>query len=227
MGLLLALDTGTAVGGVALVEEGRILVSRSFAIGRQHSRRLLAEIDEVMQLADRGPQDLDAVGVAIGPGSYTGLRIGLGAAKGICMGSGAALVTVPSLEALAARVPLAPHPVCATLDSRRGEIYAALYDTSEGRPVELEPPKPFAPDELVAQRAGKATVYTGESVQTYAEAFAKAEEALWAPAECGRADAGVVGVLAAERYGRGQRDDVATAEPEYLRLPSYLRSQGG
>jgi tRNA threonylcarbamoyladenosine biosynthesis protein TsaB len=224
--LLLALDSGTAAGGMALVEDGRVLVSRFFDLGLAHSRLLMAEVEAGFELADKGPADLDAVGVAIGPGSYTGLRIGLGAAKGICLGSGAALVTVPSLECLAARLPFAPWPVCAVADSRRGEVYAALYDVSGARPQEAGPIETLAPADLVRQRETEPTIYTGGALATYPELFVSGPNVRLAPSGCDRADPSIVGILATERLARGEVADLDAAEPWYMRLPSYLQQSG-
>ena len=149
MVLILAFDTATPVGSVALVDEERVLVGRYFDLGLQHSQRLFVEIDQAFQTAGLSIDEVDGVGVTNGPGSFTGLRLGLSAAKGLCLAAGRALIPVPTLETLAARLPYARHPVCAMLDARKGELYAALYDTSAGDPRLLEGQRAVAPTLLL------------------------------------------------------------------------------
>ena len=223
--MLLAIDTATAAGGVALEEGGRVLAARLFNVGLQHSRLLMDEVDAVLALADRRPADLDAVGVAIGPGSYTGLRIGLAAAKGICLGAGAALVTVPSLECQAARLPFCSMPVCAVAASKRGEVYAALFDTAAGAPRPLGPVEIEAPEEVVRRRRDQPTVYIGDAVDAYPEIFAG--DAVHTVPGIPPSDPARVALLAGARLERGEAADLDATEPLYLKLPDYLRRQPG
>ena len=160
--VILALDTATPVGSVALCTAERIVVSRYFDVGLQHSQRLFGEVDAALAAADMDVGEVRAVAVTIGPGSFTGLRIGLSAAKGLCLAAVKELVTVSTLEALAARLPFARLPVCPVLDARKREVYAALYNTATGVPVELAPPRAIAPAQLARERANAATIFTGD-----------------------------------------------------------------
>lgn len=220
MSAILALDTATPVGSVALCAAEGVVVSRYFDVGLQHSRRLFGEVEAALEAADMEVGEIRAVAVAIGPGSFTGLRIGLSAAKGLCLAADKDLVTVSTLEALAARLPFARLPVCPVLDARRREVYAALYDTATGVPVELAPPRAVAPAQLAQQRASAATIYTGDGAWAYRELLAGAAAAQFAPLPCARPDAGTIGWLALAKLEKGQTADLASAEPEYLRSPS-------
>ena len=217
--LILALDTATSAGSVALVDEERTIASRYFDLGLQHSQRLFIEIEEVIETAGCSPGELEAVAVSIGPGSFTGLRIGLSAAKGLCLASDSALVPVSTLEALAARLPYAQYPVCAVLDARKQEVYTALYDTSTGYPQVLSPPRPVAPAVLLEERSGEKTIYVGDAVSAYSELIAACPQALPAPSHCARPEAGTIGWLARDKLRAGLTADLETVEPEYLRKP--------
>ena len=103
--MLLALDTATPAGSVAVEESGRILSLRTFDAARGHSRRLFVEIDAALADAGRERSQIDGVAVTIGPGSFTGLRIGMSTAKGLCYGLEKPLCMVSSLAALAVRRP--------------------------------------------------------------------------------------------------------------------------
>lgn len=194
-------------------------MSHYFDIGLQHSQRLFVEIEGICREAAVDVPELEAVAVTIGPGSFTGLRIGLAAAKGLCMTSNKALVGVSTLAALAARIPYARLPVCALLDARKRQVYAGLYDTSQGMPIELAAPVAIDPAVLIQERLGQDTVYTGDGVEVYAELIDAAPGAHRAPLHCARPHAGAVGVLAWSQLDRGDLVDLATAEPEYLRAP--------
>lgn len=217
--VILALDTATPVGSVALCAAEGIVVSRYFDVGLQHSQRLFSEVEAALEAADMDVGEVRAVAVAIGPGSFTGLRIGLSAAKGLCLAAGKDIVTVSTLEALAARLPFARLPVCTVLDARKREVYAALYDTATGVPVELAPPRAIAPAQLARERANAATIFTGDGATVYRDLLAVNSATQFAPLHCARPDAGTVGWLALSKLEKGQTADLDSVEPEYLRSP--------
>ena len=217
--VILALDTATPVGSVALCTAEGIVVSRYFDVGLQHSQRLFGEIEAALEAADMDVEGVRAIAVAIGPGSFTGLRIGLSAAKGLCLAAGKDLVTVSTLEALAARLPFARLPVSAVLDARKREVYAALYDTATGVPVELTSPRAIAPAQLARERANAATIFTGDGATVYRDLLAVNSAAQFAPLHCARPDAGTIGWLALSKLEKGQTADLDSVEPEYLRSP--------
>ena len=217
--VILALDTATPVGSVALCAAAGIVVSRYFDVGLQHSQRLFGEVEAALEAADMDVGEVRAVAVAIGPGSFTGLRIGLSAAKGLCLAAGKDIVTVSTLETLAARLPFAHVPVCTVLDARKREVYAALYDTKMGVPVELAPPRAIAPAQLAEERANAPTIFTGDGATAYRELLASDPTAQFAPLPCARPDAGTIGWLALPKLENGQTADLDSVEPEYLRSP--------
>ena len=215
--MILALDTATPVGSVALYADKGQVINRYFNVGLQHSQRLFVEIEAALSVANVGMEALQAIAVSIGPGSFTGLRIALSAAKGLCLAADKVLVTVSTLETLAARLPFACLPVCAVLDARKREVYTALYDTTAGAPVELAPPRAIAPAQLAEQRAGQPTIYTGDGAEVYRDLWGS--EALLAPPSCARPDAGTIGWLALAKLKAGATTDLDSVEPEYLRPP--------
>jgi tRNA threonylcarbamoyladenosine biosynthesis protein TsaB len=217
--VILAIDTATPVGSVALVASDKVVINRYFDIGLQHSKRLFVEIDEACRAVAVEIADLDAVAVSIGPGSFTGLRIGLAAAKGLCLAAAKGLLTVSTLEAVAARLPYACHPVCALLDARKKQVYAGLYDMAKGWPRELSGPVAIAPEDLLQMRAGQPTIYTGDGADAYRDLINSSQGALWAPLHCARPEAGAIGALAWNKLRRDDWADLAAVEPQYLRAP--------
>ena len=221
--LILAIETATPAGSVALLEGQRLVASRYFDVGYQHSRRLCGEIEAVLKVADKEVGDLDGVAVSIGPGSFTGLRIGLSAAKGVCFAASLPLVTVPTLEALAAAIPYAARPVCPVLGARRGEVYTALFETTSGMPVLLEEAEVLTPEALAAKRGEDQILWVGDGVELCAEYLG--DLPLVAPPLWARPEARLVGLLAGARLDAGAVADLAAVEPEYLRDPDYVRAK--
>ena len=101
MSLILAIETGTDICSVGIAKDGELLSLRESDEGRDHARKVGVFVDELLRETDIAPDELDAVAVGKGPGSYTGLRIGVSFAKGLCYGLQKPLVAVGSLDALA------------------------------------------------------------------------------------------------------------------------------
>lgn len=217
--MILAMDTSTHVGSVAIVEKTRVVTSRYFDIGMQHSKRLFAEIEQLCKLANCTVADLTAVAVTIGPGSFTGVRIGLAAAKGLCLVDDKPLITVSTLAALAAGIPFVAHPVCALLDARKNQVYAGLYDMSGGSPVEITPARAIEPKVLVEERYEKSTFYVGNGADACATLIDEIPGSQRAPFHANSPHAAVVGALAWRDFDRGNIADLSTVEPDYLRAP--------
>ncbi len=135
--LILALDTAGASCGAALAEEERLLAEVAERAGWNHARRLLPLVDHALRAAGRRPEELAAVAVTAGPGSWTGLRVGLATAQGLGLALGVPVVPVGSLAALAWGAGPRPGPVCALLDARGGGVYAGLFAWEGWRLVSL------------------------------------------------------------------------------------------
>lgn len=156
MALILHLETASPVCSVALSRNGTLLGYRESTEDKSHATRLTGFIQELLEENGISADDLEAISLSMGPGSYTGLRIGASVAKGLAYGSGIPVIGIPTLLSLAkgfsvshsgkAAIAAAQGPVllCPMLDARRMEVYTAFYDTrlNEIKPVEaiiLEP----------------------------------------------------------------------------------------
>jgi tRNA threonylcarbamoyladenosine biosynthesis protein TsaB len=137
---VLGIETSTTSVSVALVEGGQIVLERAHNRPKQSAERLLPLIAELLTEAGWQRTSLDRLGVAVGPGSFTGLRVGIACAQGLSLGLGVPLVGVASLRAMARAVPASlPGVRCAVLDARRGEVFAAGYAAGPGAAPVLEP----------------------------------------------------------------------------------------
>jgi tRNA threonylcarbamoyladenosine biosynthesis protein TsaB len=161
--LVLALDTSTRAGSVAVVKDGRVLDLQAGDAGRPHAERVPADLVRSLERAGFGLADVDVFSVAIGPGSFTGLRIGIAAIQGCAFAAGRPVVGVSALEALALAVSGGPNPqqprrVGVWMDAQRNEIFSALYEVEGSGPDAalgtMEAPAVGAPAETSARWHG-------------------------------------------------------------------------
>jgi tRNA threonylcarbamoyladenosine biosynthesis protein TsaB len=215
-------ETSTLSGATALVEGDTVVAEYRLNVAITHSERLLPAIDHLLVTAGLRPADVDAFAVAIGPGSFTGLRIGLSTMKSLAFATGKPLCGVPTLDALAWSLPFAAYPVCPVLDARKGEVYTALYRTDGGRLEPLWEPRAVAPEALAAALARELdgpVVFLGDGVAAYAAVLRErlGEAARFAPPAQRLPSAVTVAELARARLERGETADPATLVPLYLR----------
>jgi tRNA threonylcarbamoyladenosine biosynthesis protein TsaB len=219
---LLAVETSTLTGAVALLEAGTLVAESRVNITVTHGERLMAAIDALLRAARWGLGDVGGFAVAVGPGSFTGLRIGLSTVKGLAFATGRPVAGVPTLDALAWALPFCAYPVCPVLDARKDEVYTALYRTLEGRLELLEAARTVAPATLAEElRAGTEgpLVFVGDGVAPFAEVFTGilGPRARLAPANLRLPSAVTVGELGAGALARGEAADPAALVPLYLR----------
>ena len=171
--LILAIENSGPCGSVALVSNRGCLAEYALTSSKTHSKRLLATIDQLLRETDHTIFGIDAIAVSLGPGSFTGLRIGLATVKGLCMAAEKALIGVSTLDALAMQLPHQPRQVCAVLDARKKEIFAACYKTDRpGLPRRTMAPAALSAEAL-AGRISEDTLFIGDGTQVYGEYFAE------------------------------------------------------
>jgi tRNA threonylcarbamoyladenosine biosynthesis protein TsaB len=169
--LVLALDTTTRAGSVAVVSDGTL---RSEIVGDAsltHGARLPSDLMRALESASVAVSDLDLLAVASGPGSFTGLRVGISAMQGLAMAIDRRIVAVSALDALAVAGANGRTPVACWMDAQRGEVFAALYDRSGGallvQPSSLTPERTL--DEWSRATAGQDVLFIGDGAVRYAE----------------------------------------------------------
>jgi len=219
---LLAVETSTLTGAVAALASGAVVAESRVSVAVTHGERLMAAIDGVLRAARWELADVDAFAVAQGPGSFTGLRIGLSTVKALAFATGRPVVGVPTLDALAWRLPYCAYPVCPILDAKKNEVYAGLYRTLEGQLEILEAPRAVAPTTLAEELRTAVTgpvVFVGDAVAPFAPVFLDAlgPRARLAPADLRLPSAVTVGELAGQTLLSGGPPDPATLVPLYLR----------
>ncbi len=222
MTLLLALDTSTKQAGVALYDGARGLVAEyNWSSANRHTEELMPAVAQIVGQAGLKPADLAAVGVALGPGSFTGLRVGLAAAKGLALANRLTLVGVPTLDATAYPHQSQPAPVIAVLQAGRGRVYWAPYAHGPDGWGAQQAPQLSTLVEL-ADFVTRPFVFVGELSPADQEVLAQAAgrpRVIVLPPALRWRRAGYVADLAWQRFDRGEADDPATLSPIYLQGP--------
>lgn len=146
---ILAIDTATMVSSVAVADEKKLLGELTVQTRLTHSETLLPHIQQVLKMAGVAKNQLKAVAVSLGPGSFTGLRIGLGAAKAIAYGLNIPIIGVPTTEALAWHYPVPGIVTIPFIDAQKGNVYSGIYAWQESKIVELSPVQVYTLDEAL------------------------------------------------------------------------------
>ena len=216
--IVIGINTSTPEGGVALMGDEGLIAEYSLHSKATHSERLLPSIDRLLQDTELTFRDLSGIAVAVGPGSFTGLRIGLASAKGLALSSDLPLVGIPTLPALARNLPFCAYAICPMIIARKKEVYWALYRFKGGHLMEMEE-ETVSPPEVVAKRIGEPTVFLGDGATEHSGQIREilGEKAIFAPLAVGSVRASQVAEMGRERLIRGERDDLATLVPRYIR----------
>lgn len=218
---LIALDSSGLVASVAVLEDDVLRAEYTVDYKKTHSQTLLPMLDEICRMINLDKKEVDAVAVAAGPGSFTGLRIGSATAKGIALALQIPVIEVPTLAGLAYNLFGASELICPIMDARRNQVYNGLYRFREGRMETVEDQRALAVEELSEElnERNEAVILLGDGVAVYRESLEKLLKVphLYAPASCCRQRAGSVGALGAVLYAEGK------AVPSFEHVPIYLR----
>jgi len=215
---ILGIETSTTTGSVAVVSEDGVIAQYSLNIEVTHSERLMSTVDRVLTDTGLTIDDMDGYAVAIGPGSFTGLRIGLAAVKGLALVTGKPVAAVPTLEALAWNVPYAAYPVCPMLDARKNEVYAAMYRFEGTTLVHVMAEAVLSLPHLSERISGKA-LFTGEASHLFREEIVNlfGDRALFAPVSAILPSAATVAEIGLAMIKSGKQSDLDSVTPMYIR----------
>ena len=215
---ILALDTSTRSCSVALLEGEEVIVETAVCVAKTHSAHLLAMVEQALRFAGWNPGRLEGLAVGVGPGSFTGLRIGIATAKGIAYAAGIPCVGVGSLEALAASLLPRDETLCALIDARRGELYAAVYRAQGEHLIPVLPERAIPIARLLAGLEGP-HLFIGDGALLHAADIRAAlgEGARFAPLGQHAPRAAVIGRLARGLLPQAAGDRGFTLRPRYLR----------
>ncbi|MCI8529663.1 MAG: tRNA (adenosine(37)-N6)-threonylcarbamoyltransferase complex dimerization subunit type 1 TsaB [Lachnospiraceae bacterium] len=222
---ILGLDSSGLVASVAVIEDDVLLAESTLDYKKTHSQTLLPMMDELRQRLDLDLNSLDAIAIASGPGSFTGLRIGAATAKGLGLALGKPLVEVPTLEGLAWNLWGSDRVVCPLMDARRNQVYTAAY---EFVPVEesfrlctILSQMPIDIGEMLEKlnELGRKVLFLGDGVPVYHSVIKERCKVpcAFAPAGSNRQRAASIAALGAVYFSLGRTVTAAEHKPEYLR----------
>ena len=222
--MLLAIDTSTQMIGLALYDGVRVLAELIWQTRNHHTVELSPGINDLLARCGAKPSDLGAVGVALGPGSFTSLRIGLALSKGLALALRIPLVGIPTLDVLAAAIPVQNLPLAAVLQAGRGRLALVWYQAVAGAWKAQGEPQMITAEEL-SQQLDKPTLIAGELSATERHALARRRKnaKIVSPARALRRPS-YLAELAWERWKDGQVDDVVALSPIYLHVAEPIPS---
>ncbi|MCI8902078.1 MAG: tRNA (adenosine(37)-N6)-threonylcarbamoyltransferase complex dimerization subunit type 1 TsaB [Lachnospiraceae bacterium] len=233
---ILALDSSGLVASAAVVEDDITIAEYTINHKKTHSQTLLPMLDELRRMTELDLHTLDAIAVAAGPGSFTGLRIGSATAKGLGLALDIPIIPVPTVDALAFNLYGSGGLVCPIMDARRNQVYTGLYAFHKGAGQDARydmctMEKQCAVD--IAWLAGRIneldreTVFLGDGVSVYRDQLAELLRVRYsfAPACCNRQRASCVAALGAVLYEKGIAGTAAEHVPDYLRLSQAERER--
>lgn len=219
---ILAIDSSGLVASVALVTEDTVLAEYSTNFKKTHSQTLLPMVDEVMRMTGIEGDELDAIAVTNGPGSYTGLRIGSATAKGLGLAWNKPIVPVPTVDMLAANFPGCDSLICPIMDARRGQVYSGLYHFRAEELEIVQKQSCTLLSDMIARinEMGECVIFLGDGVPVHKEKLAQEVKVpfYFAPMHRLVQNAASLGFLAVRLLKEGKSVPAMELVPEYLRL---------
>lgn len=226
--LILAFETSAKAASVALLEPPRLLGEVYQNTGLTHSQTLLVMAENLLKQCGKTAQDVTAVAVAHGPGSFTGVRIGAAAAKGFAWGRDIPCYGVSTLEAMAEGLGVWDGYVCPVMDARRAQVYNALFRAERGALTRLTPDRAISLADLGAEikNLEKPVFLVGDGAVLCYNTLSKDIPALVLPPEHRMHQRAVgVAILAARQAAAGLAPSGGELTPNYLRLSQAERER--
>lgn len=226
---ILAIDSSGLVASVAVVSDDNLLGEYTMNHKKTHSQTLLPMLDALANMIELDLNSLDAIAVAGGPGSFTGLRIGSATVKGLALALDKPIIEIPTVDALAFNLCGHRDIICPLMDARRNQTYTGLYQFSGNHMQVLKSQCAVDIGSVITEinNIGRDVVFLGDGVpvfRTYIEEHIQVAYN-FAPAHLNKQRAGSVAALAEQYYQEGKIINAAKHKPEYLRLSQAERER--
>ena len=221
--IVLAVESATALAGVALCDEDGPLATATVSRGRRHAESVAPAVDFVCRRSGVALTDVDVVAVDVGPGLFTGLRVGVATAKALAFALGVGVVTASSLEVLAHAVTAAGVPegrlVVSVVDARRGEVFTGWFRAGAGTVAAVDDDALLAPDALAARlgQAGEPVLVAGDGALRYGALLRSVAGVTVAGRAFASPPVDVLGALGVDRAIAGEVGAAADVVARYLR----------
>lgn len=224
---ILAIDSSSIVATIAVVTDNVLTAEYTINLKKTHSQTLLPMIDEISKMIELDMETIDAIAIAGGPGSYTGLRIGSATAKGFGLALNKPIINVPTMDALAYNLFSSQYIVCPIMDARRNQVYTGIYRFNGTEMKIIKPQCIMMIQELIAEldKIGEPVMFLGDAipVDRFIIDETMTTEYHYAPASMNRQKASSLAALASVYYKEGKIETAKEHKPEYLRLSQAER----
>ena len=225
---ILAFETSAKAGSVAILDKGILLAENYCNTGLTHSQTLMVMAEDALKSCGLTPADVEAVAVAAGPGSFTGVRIGVAAAKGFAWGADLPCCGVSTLEAMATGLGVFDGYVLPVMDARRSQVYNAVFLAENGKLSRITEDRAIALSDLAEELKNleKPIFLVGDGANLCYNTLKDTVPSLVLPPEhrMHQRAAGVA-LVAEEMLRRGEHCDGAALTPNYLRLSQAERER--
>ncbi|MCI5587134.1 MAG: tRNA (adenosine(37)-N6)-threonylcarbamoyltransferase complex dimerization subunit type 1 TsaB [Lachnospiraceae bacterium] len=226
---ILGIDSSGIVASAAIADEKNIIAEFTVNNKQTHSQTLLPMIDMVVKMSGVKLEEVDAIAVAAGPGSFTGLRIGSSTAKGLGLALKKPIVPIPTLDGLAYRLAATDGIICPIMDARRNQVYTAIYRMEDGELRRLSEQKAVDIHEIMEEleEYGEKVTFLGDGVDVHRQTI-EAEfkgKCYFAPEHMAKQSAGAVAALGIVYFGQGKTETAAEHKPIYLRKSQAERER--
>lgn len=214
--MLLALDTSTSQVGIALYDGNAVIGEENWTTSLRHTHELVPALQALMVRCDKSIRDIQAIGVARGPGSFTSLRVGITFAKGMALARSIPVVGIPTLDIIARTVPPTDRKLVAVLQAGRGRLAVTWYELVKNEWHSQGSAKVMTTEELECM-INKPVIICGELTSDDRRQLARRYKnvKLASPANCVRRSA-ILAELAWEKWKQGDVDAIASLAPIYL-----------
>lgn len=219
---LLAIETSTLMGSVALADDRDLLAEYQVGIQATYSDVLFPLIDHMLKHVHLSIHQVDAFALAQGPGSFTALRIGISVIKGLALAAGKPVVAIPSLDGLAHNLCYTNRLICPLIDARKNQVYTAFYKRDDGNgPIIKRTPDRALDPEALLDEIQEEVVFLGDGADRYKDLIARKRKStvFFAPLHLKYPRASAIAELAFEKFNQHQLTDVQSVTPLYVRPP--------
>lgn len=224
---ILAIDSSGLVASIAILRDDTLAGEYTINYKKTHSQTLLPMLNEVVKMIDFDMNTLDAIAVAAGPGSFTGLRIGSATAKGLGLALKKPIISVSTIEGLAYNLYRVKGLICPIMDARRNQVYTGIYQYEGNDMVCRMEPCAISMDELIEtlQEYEDTVTFIGDGIPVFEERLKEklGDRCDFAPAHLARQRAGAIASLGAKYFIAGKTETAKEHKPMYLRLSQAER----
>lgn len=226
---ILGIDSSGMVASVAIVQDDITIAEYTINYKKTHSETLLPMLDEIVRMTGTDLEEIDAIAVAAGPGSFTGLRIGSATAKGLALAIEKPIVAVPTCHALAYNVFGFAGVICPIMDARRNQVYTGIYKNVDNRLSVIMDQEAMDINELLEKldEMAEEVIFVGDGIPVFQGVIDEniKSKHTYAPAHINRQRAAAVATLGMQMFVEGQIEDADMHSPIYLRKSQAERER--